>query len=141
MASITLKGREIPLLFTMMELKEMQEEICRLDDMQYVLFGRNKEDDKDMSGYCSPEHLGAVAKAIRIMGNAGLEESGEAADLTDKKILRGMNPSEILKVSTACLEAIGEGMASEIPPKEAEGPVDVGLQEIEKKKETEKSPT
>lgn len=137
MAKITLKGREIPLLFTMLELRDMQSEIARLDDLQYILFGRNKDDDHDMSNYCSPGHLDAVAKAIRIMGNAGLEEAGEAPDLTDKKVLRQLNPSRILEVSTACLEAISEGMTSEIPPKQAEGPVDVGLQEMEKKKEKE----
>lgn len=141
MAHITLKGREIPLLFTTMEMKQMQEEICRLDDLQYVLFGRNKEDAQDMSGYCSAEHLGALAKALRIMGNAGLEEAGEAADLTDKRIMRNLPPRMVGEACTACMEAISEGMASEIPPRETEGPVDVGLQEIEKKKETEKSPT
>jgi len=137
MAKINLKGREIPLIFTMMELRDMQKEIARADDLQYVLFGRNKQDEKDISGYCSPAHLDAVAKAIRIMGNAGLEEAGEAPDLTDKKILRQLSPARILEASTACLEAISEGMASEIPPKEADGPVDVGLQEMERKKKTD----
>lgn len=134
MAHITLKGREIPLIFTMMEMRDMQAEICRLDDLQYALFGRNRDDEKDMSGYCSAEHLGALAKALRIMGNAGLEEAGEAPDLTDKKIMRGLSPSKIMEACTACMNAISEGMASEIPPKESEGPVDVGLQEIEEKK-------
>ncbi len=134
MAHITLKGRKIPLIFTMMEMKAMQEEICRLDDLQYVLFGRNREDENDMSGYCSAEHLGALAKALRIMGNAGLEEAWETPDLTDKMIMRSLQPRMIGEACTACVEAISEGMASEIPPKEAEGPVDVGLQEIEEKK-------
>lgn len=134
MAHINLRGREIPLIFTMMEMKAMQEEICRLDDLQYALFGRNRDDEKDMSGYCSAEHLGALAKALRIMGNAGLEEAGEAPDLTDKKVMRGLSPSKIMEACTACMNAISEGMASEIPPKESEGPVDVGLQEIEEKK-------
>ena len=134
MAHITLKGRKIPLIFTMMEMKAMQEEICSLDDLQYVLFGRNRDDENDMSGYCSAEHLGALAKALRIMGNAGLEEAGETPDLTDKIIMRSLQPRMIGEACTACMAAIGEGMASEIPPKEAEGPVDVGLQEIEEKK-------
>lgn len=137
MAKINLKGREVPLLFTMMEMKAMQEEICRLDDLQYVLFGRNKENPDDMSGYCSAEHLGALAKALRIMGNAGLEEAWEAPDLTDKKVMRSLNPRMIGEACTACMEAISEGMASEIPPKTAEGPVDVGLQEMEAKKKAE----
>jgi hypothetical protein len=137
MAKINLKGREVPLLFTMMEMKAMQEEICKLDDLQYVLFGRNRDDEKDMSGYCSAEHLGALAKALRIMGNAGLEEAGEAPDLTDKKVMRSLNPRMIGEACTACMEAISEGMASEIPPKAAEGPVAVGLPEAEATKKAE----
>ena len=35
-----------------------------------------------------------MAKLIRILGNAGLEEAGEAPDLTDKKVLRAMKPAD-----------------------------------------------
>ena len=135
MATITLKGREIPLLYTVFEMKSIQEEICPLGDFQYVLFGRSKDDEKDTSKYASPEHLGAVAKLIRILGNAGLEETGEAPDLTDKKILRAMKPGELVEAVNACMKAMNEGMASEIPEKNSDEPVDVTLEEM-KKKET-----
>ena len=135
MASITLKGRKIPLVYTVYEMKAVQEEIAPLSEFQYIIFGRNKDDENDTSKYAGPEHLGAIAKLIRILGNAGLEEENEAADLTDKKILRAMKPAELVDAINACMEAMNEGMKSEIPEKEEEGPVDVTLEEMKKKKE------
>ena len=135
MATITLKGREIPLLYTTYEMKIAQEEIGPLSEMQYKLFGRNKDDDKDTSLYAGPEHIGAVSKLIRILGNAGLEEAGEDPNLTDKWIMRALKPVDLADAINRCSEAMNEGMSSEIPPKKQEGPVDVTLEEITKKKE------
>ena len=135
MSSITLKGREIPLIYTVWEMKQVQEEIAPLGDFQYVIFGRNKEDENDTSLYGGAAHLEAVGKLIRILGNAGLEEAGEAADLTDKKVMRALKPAELVGAINACCAAMNEGMASEIPEKEQEGPVDVTLEEMKKKKE------
>ena len=137
MTTITLKGREIPLTYTVYEMKAVQEDICPLGDLQYVLFGRNKEDKEDLSLYGTPEHLGAVAKMIRILGNSGLEETGEAPDLTDKWVMRAMKPAQLNDAIAACLQAINEGMESEIPDENGEEPVDVTLEEMKKKKETE----
>lgn len=137
MASVMLKGREIPLLYTVYEMRQIQEEICSLGDFQYVIFGRNKNDNKDTSGYASPKHLEAIAKLVKILGNAGLEEAGEVPDLTEKKILRAMKPNDLNVAVGACMEAMSEGMASEIPEKKQEGPVDVTLEEMNKKKEKE----
>ena len=135
MASITLKGREIPLLYTVWEMKQVQEEICPMGDLQYIMFGRNKDDENDRSKYAGPEHLNALAKLIRILGNAGLEEAEKEADLTDKKVLRSLRPMELTDAINACVAAMSEGMESEIPDEKKEGPVDVVLEEIERKKE------
>ena len=134
MVTITLKGREIPLIYTVLEMKAVQEEIAPLGKFQYVIFGRNENDEKDNSKYGSPEHLDAIAKLIRIMGNAGLEENGEAPDLTERKILRALKPSDIVDAVNACMDAMNEGMVSEIPTKNQDEPVDVTLEEIKKKK-------
>lgn len=134
MASITLKGREIPLLYTVYEMKTIQEEIAPLGKFQYVIAGRNPDDEEDTSGYGSAEHINAVAKLIRILGNAGLEEAGEAADLTDKKVMRAMKPAEITTFIQECINAITEGMESEVPEEKKEGPVDATLEDINKKK-------
>lgn len=137
MAKVTLKGREIPLLYTVYEMKQVQEEIAPLSQFQYIIFGRNPDDPEDTSRYAGAEHLGAVAKLIRILGNAGLEEAGEAPDLTDKKVLRSLRPVDLVEAVNACMAAMNEGMASEIPEKKPEGPVDVTLEEMNKKKEKE----
>lgn len=134
MASITLKGREIPLLLSTYELKQLQEEVAPLGVLTSVLYGRNPDDETDQSRYCSAEHLEAVAKAVRILGNAGLEETGEEPDLTDKKVMRAISPYKLPDVLNACTLAITEGYQSEIQEEKPDGPVDVTLEEMKKKK-------
>ena len=140
MITINIKGREIPLLLTTEEMLIIQEEIAPLNEVVPKVLGRNPEDENDRSRYLSPEHLKAATKMIRILGNAGLEEAGENPDLTDKKVARGIRPIDLPEAVNACMEAWNEGMASEIPAKpkeEQNGPVDVVLEEIEKKKEAD----
>lgn len=134
---ITLRGRKIPLLYTTYEMMEIQEQIAPLDEFQYIIFGQQKDEKEKSSLYGSPEHLTAVARLVRILGNAGLEENGEAPDLTDKWVMRALRPAELAEAVNACLAAMNEGMASEIPDKKKEGPVDVTLEEMNKKKEAE----
>ena len=137
MAKITLKGREIPLLYTTYELKALQEEIAPFSRMVDIILGRDPDDTTDTSAFGSAEHIEAVAKLIRILGNAGLEEAGEAADLTDKKVMRAIKPMDLMEKISACMDAINEGMVSEIPEKDDEGPVDVTLEEMKKKDQKE----
>ena len=136
MVTITLKGREIPLLYTVWEMKEIQEEIAPLSQAISLVLGRNPEDKEDTSRYGGAEHLAAASKLIRILGNAGLEESGQNGDLTDKKVMRALKPSELAGAVNACMDAMSEGLVSEIPDKEEEGPVDVTLEEMKKKDAT-----
>lgn len=137
MVTINLKGREIPLLYTTWEMKEIQEDIAPINRAISLVLGRNPDDKEDMSKYGGAEHLTAAAKLIRILGNAGLEEAGEVPDLTNKKVLRALRPADLANVINACMNAMNEGMSSEIPEKEEEGPVDVTLEEMQKKKETD----
>ena len=135
MASITLKGREVPLLYTVWEMKEIQERIAPLSRAISLVLGRNPDDKEDTSLYGSAEHLKRAATLITILGNAGLEEAGENADLTVKKVLRALRPADLGNAVSACMDAMNEGMRSEVPEKEEEGPVDVTLEEMKKKKE------
>ena len=137
MITITLKGQEIPLLYTTWEMKQVQEEIGPIGRAISMVLGRNPEDKDDHSLFATVEHLDAVAKMVRILGNAGLEEAGEEPNLTEKKILKALKPSEIGDVVNACMNCMAEGMQSEIPEKKQEGPVDVTLEEMNKKKEKE----
>lgn len=135
MATIKIKGRNVPLLYTVYEMKAIQEEIGPLAEAINLVLGRNPEDETDRSRYLSKEHLEAATKLIRILGNAGLEEAGEAPNLTDKMIARAIRPVELPIMISACMDAMNAGMMSEIPEKKQDGPVDVVLEEIEKKKE------
>lgn len=135
--SITLKGREIPLIYTTYEMKQLQEEIAPLGKLNYAIYGRNPDDENDRSKYASAEHLEAVAKLIRILGNAGLEEAGEEPDLTDKKVMRAIRPADLVEMVNACTQAMDEGYESEIPVEKQKGPVDVTLEKINKKKARE----
>ena len=138
MVSIKLKGREIPLIYTVLEMKQIQEEIGPLNKAVNYITGKDPDrDESDESFAGSPEHISAVAKAVVIMGNAGLEEAGEEPDLTDRLVLRSMKPNEFANAMNKCIEAMNEAMQSEIPEKKSEEPVDVTLAEIKKKKAKE----
>ena len=78
MVTLTLGKREIPLLYTTYEMLTIQTDIAPLSKAIRMVLGRNPDDDSDMSRFGSAEHLDAAAKLIRILGNAGLEEAGEA---------------------------------------------------------------
>lgn len=138
MAEIILKGRTVPLLYTVYEMKLIQEEIAPINRAMQIILGKNPDDEKDLSLYMGAAHLEAAAKLIRILGNAGLEEAGENPDLTEKKILRALKPVDMIEAITFCMDAMAEGMASEIPVKKQTGPVDVVLEEIKKNETTEK---
>lgn len=133
MVTINLKGREIPLVYTVYEMKQIQDEIGPLSQAIDTILGRNPENKEDMSRFGGADQIGAVANAIRILGNAGLEEAGEEPDLTDKKVMRALKPGELLGTINNLMDAMNEGMRSEIPEKAEEGPVDVVLEEMKKK--------
>ena len=133
MVSITLKGREIPMLYTTYEMKLIQEEIAPISRAISIATGRNPDDAEDQSKYAGAEHLEALAKLVKVLGNAGLEEAGDTPDLTEKWILRALKPSRIPATVNACMDAMAEGMRSEIPDKEDDEPVDVTLEEMKKK--------
>ena len=137
MASITIKGQQIDLLYTTYEMKKIQEEIAPLGKAIKMLAGINPENEEDKDYAIGAERIGVVAKFIRIMGNAALEEAGEEPNLTEKSIMRRMKQGELREAAGACMEALSDGMESEIPEKEQKGPVDVTLEEINKKKEKE----
>ena len=65
MASIKLKEREIPLLYTMMEMKQIQEEVARIGEFLNVLFGKSAKDGEDSADlYGGPEQLGQPSQPL-----------------------------------------------------------------------------
>lgn len=135
MVKVTLKGREIPLLYTTYEMKLIGEQIAPIQKAIRLMMGQNPEDEKDTSLYGSAQQIETIGKMICILGNAGLEEAGEDPDLTEKKVLRILRPAELGDTVNSVIDALNEGMLSEIPEKKKDGPVDVTLEEMNKKKE------
>ena len=139
--TIKIGGREIPLFYSTMEMISIQDEIgCTAFELNDAVFGIKKDEEDEESQVrfgviTDAEKTKKLGTLIRILGNAGLEEAGEQADLTNKKVMRAMKPSDMIEAINACMDAMNEGMASEVPERKKEGPVDVVLEEIEKKKE------
>ena len=142
MKDIKIGGRTIPLQYTTFELIQIQEELgCTGHQLRDEVFGIRQEDEDDPTSIVfdcvthgdKTKKLGTL---IRILGNAGLEEAGETPDLTNKKVLRALRPADLANVVSTCMDAMNEGMASEIPEKEQTGPVDVTLEEIKKNETT-----
>ena len=75
-------GREIPLRFMMQEMADIEEQIAPLDNLKELfLTGRQR--------------VRNMAQAFTILGNAGLKESGQAADLTAEWFLDHMEPENL----------------------------------------------
>ena len=117
--TVEIGGRVIPLKYTMRELADMEEQIGTMDQFRdLILEGRKR--------------LRNMAAAIRIMGNAGLKDAGEEANLTDDGVLDAMDPNKMKTYQIAVLAAFTGGWKMET---EEEKEHDVVLEEIERKKE------
>ena len=117
--TVEIGGRVIPLKYTMRELADMEEQIGTMDQFRdLILEGRKR--------------LRNMAAAIRSMGNAGLKDAGEEADLTDDGVLDAMDPNKMKAYQIAVLAAFTGGWTMET---EEEQEHDVVLEEIERKKE------
>ncbi|MBR3334309.1 MAG: hypothetical protein IKG23_08485 [Clostridia bacterium] len=141
MTEIKIGGRTVPLKYTAYEMIGIQREIgCTAFELKDQVFGIRLEDEDDPSSVRldvvkDPERLEKLGKLIAILGNAGLEEAGEIADLTEKWVLRQMKPALILGYAVATMAEIGAGNMMEKKPEENAGPVDEGLEEIQAKKQ------
>ena len=140
MTDIKIGGRTIPLLYTTYELIEIQEAIgCTGHQLRDEVFGIRLEDEDDPTSVVfdcvkdgkKTKNLGIL---IRILGNAGLEEKGEPADLTDKWVLRNIKPGMIIAYALAAYAVVNAGNRMEDVGDKTEGPVDEGLEEQEAKK-------
>ena len=140
---ITLKigGREIPLMLSVFEALAIEEEIgCTIGEMRDRVFGIEHDMETDEWRFTvakDKEKVRKLATLIRICGNAGLEEAGQAADLTDKWILRNMKVPMIVPYAVVMTAVVNEAMKMEAAEKKAEdgGPVDEVLAEENRKKE------
>lgn len=138
-----LGGREIPLYYSTYETIAIQEEIgCTAYQLKEVVFGAEKIDEElgwepenmRLTVANDPAKMKKLGTLIRILGNAGLEEEGQAPDLTDKWILRNMKPGSVLMYAVIMLAVISTGNSMEAK-EEDKGPVDEILEEENAKKQ------
>lgn len=136
-------GRSIPLYYSTYETLAIQQEIgCTAFQLNDQVFGLEKIDkDEDatventrLTVVSDPEKMEKLGKLIRILGNAGLEESGQEPDLTDKWVLRHMKPAMIIAYAVGLMMVIRDGNIMEAKEEE-NGPVDEIKEEIEAKKQ------
>ena len=135
-------GRSIPLYYSTYETLAIQKEIgCTAFQLKDDVFGVEIiDEDKDATAdniklkvANDPERMEKMGKLIRILGNAGLEESGQEPDLTDKWVLRHIKPAMILIYAVGLMMVIRDGNVMEAK-EEQKGPVDEIKEEIEAKK-------
>ena len=141
MTEIKIGGRIIPLLYTTCEMIDIQEEIgCTAFQLKDQVFGVRLADEDDPKSIRievagDAERTKKMCQLIRILGNAGLEESGQEPDLTDKWVMRHMKPVMILPYAVIVMTVIAEGNRMEQKQEEEKGPVDEGLEEEIAKKQ------
>ena len=144
---INLGGRKIPLLLTTLELIDIQEEIgCTVAQLRDEVFGLTEDDEPDENGkpvfrfgvVNEPKKIRKMGTLIRILGNAGLEEAGETPDLTDKWVLRALPPGWIIPMAVILVSVVHEAMKQEKTEEKQSGPVDVTIEEENRKKEPRK---
>ena len=144
---INLGGRKIPLLLTTLELAEIQEDIgCTVAQLRDEVFGLTEDDEPDENGkpvfrfgvVNDPKKIRKMGTLIRILGNAGLEEQGEEPDLTDKWVLRALPPGWIIPMAVILVSVVNEAMQQEKTEEKQSGPVDVTIEEENRKKEPRK---
>jgi hypothetical protein len=141
---IKIGDRTIPMILTVCEMAEIQEAIgCTVAQLRDEVFGlkHNLETDEYTFGIMDDkDKIRKFGKLLRILGNAGLEEAGQAPDLTDKWILRRIKPGMLMPYVIAATAVISEAMDTEAD-KTQSGPVDEVLAEENRKKEPGSSPT
>lgn len=143
MTEIKIGGRVVPLNYTAFEIIEIQKEMgCTAFQLKEEVFGLRKvEDENDPNAepqiffdvVKDAEKIEKLGKLITILGNSGLEATGQEPDLTAKWVLRNMRPALILPFAIATMAEINEGNMMELKPDE-KGPVDEILEEERAKK-------
>ena len=142
---IKIGKRSIPLFYSTYETIAIQREIgCTAFQLKDTVFGTETiDEDKEptmdnirLTVDKDPDKMEKLGILIKILGNAGLEESGQEPDLTAKWILRNMKPVMIPIYAMVMMGVIVSGNimeAKEDKPKNEE--TDVILEEENAKKQ------
>lgn len=130
--AINIGGRTIPLLFNLGAWIRMEEEVCVLARVDEILtYDREKKTNSNLRD---------VIALVRVLGNEGLKQAGEEADLTDEWLIEHIRPAQVLPVKTAIKGVMAMGFASETNKPDPKAPRDLELEEINKKKQENHDP-
>ena len=141
MTEIKIGGRTVPLFYSTYEMIAIQREIgCTAFELREKVFGFHLKDEDDptsleMDVAKDPEKTEKFGKLLMILGNAGLEEAGQEANLTAKWVLRNMKPQLINVFALTAMKVIIDGNRVETQNAEEQGPVDEILEEQNAKKQ------
>ena len=131
MVEIKMGGRDIPLYLSTLELVEIQKDIgCTVAQLKDEVFGL-WEDEEDLDENGAPKRKMKVAVDPELMKRLGI-----------LWILRHMKPGLIMGYAIGAWGAVLEGMLTESAEiageNQEKGPVDVTIEESNRKKEPEK---
>lgn len=130
---IKIGKRSIPLYYSTYETIAIQREIgCTAFQLKDTVFGAEIiDEDKEptlenvrLTLDKDPDKMEKLGKLICILGNAGLEESGQEPDLTTKWILRNMKPIMVPIYAMTLMGVILTGNIMEAKPETNGEPVD-----------------
>lgn len=115
---IMIGDREVPLLFNLSSMAQMEESIGQLTDFKKLL--------------TSGKRIRSLIKMLVIFGNEGLRQTGQTADLTEEMVGKLVHPSRIMEIQACVMGAISEGLTIETKPDDGRER-DLVLEELEKK--------
>ena len=117
--SVNIGGRDIPLRYTMRVQLEIEEQLgMDFSEINDKLKGK--------------KNTRIVISLIRLMGNAGLKNAGQAADLTDDWLIDHIKPGFTTTYRIAAMAAVTAGWFMENEQEKPEEKDDI-LEEIRKK--------
>lgn len=115
---IKIGDREVPLLFNLSAMAQMEESIGQLNDFKKLL--------------TSGQRVRSLIRMLVIFGNEGLRQTGGKADLTEEMVGTLVHPSRIMEIQSCVMGAISEGLTMETKPDDGRER-DLVLEELEKK--------
>jgi len=127
MHELKIGGRVIPLVFNWDSWSEMERDVCALSKLRSAL-------DQRRSEKLTSDAVDIITGIIRVLGNQGLELSGQPRDLTDKWLRQNLRPREMTIYRDAVVDEIDGEMASEENRRDPDAERDLVLEEINEKK-------
>lgn len=122
--TMTAKGRELAMYFDNGAWLAIEEEFGSLETMYELMDGKDKP-------------LFHTMRMTAIIANAGERKAGRKPDITPEWLTENLTPKQIRAANTMAKLAIMEGWKRDNVDEDEDGPVDVELENIQKKTESD----